>query len=104
VLAAEFNPAQPAVFVLARHLLGFRASPPAPNFYHLCWIIHPSTQSASAALGQMGWSNAYSETLRHVGLIGKRPDGSVKAVRLSNDRDFKLSFACQVRFEVSRND
>jgi hypothetical protein len=52
----------------------------------------------------MGWSNAYSETLRHVGLIGKRPDGSVKAVRLSNDRDFKLSFACQVRFEVSRND
>src|ERR1017187_5048363 len=31
VLAAEFNPAQPAAFVLARHLLGFRASPPAPN-------------------------------------------------------------------------
>src|ERR1019366_3403168 len=33
VLAAEFNPAHPAAFVLARHLLGFRASPPAPNFY-----------------------------------------------------------------------
>src|ERR1019366_10059516 len=65
VLAAELSPAQPAAFVLARHLLGFRAAPPALNFCHLCLIVHPSTESPMAALGQMGWSNAYGTAKFH---------------------------------------
>ena len=59
VLAAELKPAQPATLVLARHLLGFRAAPPALNSYHLCLVVHPSTASPVAALGKVGWSNAY---------------------------------------------
>jgi hypothetical protein len=59
VLAAELNPAQPAAFVLAHNLLGFRAAPPALNFYHLCLIVHSSTESPMGTFGQMGWSNAY---------------------------------------------
>ena len=34
----------------------------AAGHFHLCWIVHPSTQSPTAALGQMGWSNAYGST------------------------------------------
>src|SRR5208337_4453829 len=59
VLAAEVNPAQPTAFVLARHLLGFGASPPTPNFHHLCLFVHPSTASPTPSREQMGWSNAY---------------------------------------------
>src|ERR1019366_10818924 len=62
VFPAEFNSAQPTAFVLARHLLGFRASPPAPNCYHLCLIVHLSTASPTAALRQMDWSNAYGQS------------------------------------------
>src|SRR5208283_4873675 len=62
VLPAELNTAQPAAFVLARHLLSFRAGPPAPGLYPLRLIVHPSTESPTAEFGQMGWSNAYPGT------------------------------------------
>src|ERR1035438_8361434 len=73
VLPAELNTAQPAAFVLARHLLGFRASPPAPDLYHLRLIVHPSTESPTAEFGQMGWSNAYGgkELPENLHLIGR---------------------------------
>src|SRR5271157_6567725 len=61
VLAAELNTAQPAGFVLARHLRGFRATPTPPDFHYLSLIIHLSTESPTSAFGQMGWSNAYDE-------------------------------------------
>jgi len=71
VLSAELDTAQPAAFVLARHLLGFRAGPPAPDLYHLRLIVHPSTESPMAEFGQMGWSNAYerSNLLKRVGVL-----------------------------------
>jgi len=51
MLPAELNTAQPAAFVLARQLLGFRVGPPAPDLYHLRLIVHPSTESPTAEFG-----------------------------------------------------
>src|ERR1035437_9564622 len=62
LLPAELNPAQPAGFVFGHQPLGFRATPASPNFYHLCLFVHPSTASRTAALGQMGCSDAYDQT------------------------------------------
>src|ERR1035437_6987367 len=60
--AAELNTAQAAGFVFGHQLLGFRATPSAPNFYHRCFLIHLSTKSPIPPFGQMGWSNAYAQT------------------------------------------
>lgn len=49
----------PLGFVFGHQLLRFRATPPAPNFYHLCLIIHPLTASPNTPREQMGCSNAY---------------------------------------------
>ena len=75
--SAELNTAQPAGFVLAHHLLGFRTTPPAPDFHYRCLFVHPPTASPSAAREQMGWSNAYD--LRVI-LSARRPDTDEECV------------------------
>src|ERR1019366_7031029 len=61
-MAAKDNVA--AAIFLSKNLLGyqlpgFRATPPTPRFHQLCLLVHPSTASRTATLGQMGCSNAY---------------------------------------------
>src|ERR1035437_9477457 len=65
LLPAELNLAQPAGFVFGYQLPGFRTTPAAPHFDHLCLLVHPFTESRTATRGKMGCSNAYSPG--HVG-------------------------------------
>src|SRR5664280_651296 len=59
LLPAELNLAQPAGFVFGYQLPGFRTTPAAPHFDHLCLLVHPFTESRTATRGKMGCSNAY---------------------------------------------
>src|ERR1019366_8898445 len=60
-LPAELDLAQAAGFALGHQLLGFRPTPAAPDFDFLCLLVHPFSASSTAALGQMGCSDAYRQ-------------------------------------------
>jgi hypothetical protein len=88
LLLAELNPAQPAGFVFAHQLPGFRATPAAPNFYYRCLLVHPATASQTAAREQMGCSNAYIP--RHDPVDARTMGGIVRDACLNSEQFRKL--------------